>query len=373
VKIWSAKVELVFSLIRSGVLSSDQIKEYVRQQIPSGHMKRREEDPKQLEQVIDAYMQEKVALGKWSEKTIVESRAQLGLFLRVAGNVYVKNIDRQLMVNYLETLKQLPAGMTLKPAYRGKTIAQILSMPDVKPMSATTVNKYLERAGALLIWCMRQEYIDRNPARGLSIAKSVKEDQERKAYSGTDLKKLMATLGPVTKSKPERFWVPLIAMYSGLRLNEICQLYVEDVKKVEGILCFDINDAKDKCIKVLSSKRLVPAHPRLLELGFEEYVGMHKADGSERLWPNLQGGRDGYGHAFSKWYGRFNRKHITQDPKKVFHSFRHTVADTLKQKGVPEGVIAEILGHANGSITTGRYGKRFRPGVLLEALKKLDY
>lgn len=45
----------------------------------------------------------------------------------------------------------------------------------------------------------------------------------------------------------------------------------------------------------------------------------------------------------------------------------------LKQKGVPEGVIAEILGHANQSIATGRYGKRFRPRVLLEALEKLSY
>jgi integrase len=88
---------------------------------------------------------------------------------------------------------------------------------------------------------------------------------------------------------------------------------------------------------------------------------------------NLNRKRDGYGHDFSKWYQRHNRKHVTQDPKKVFHSFRHLVADTLKQKGVAEGIIAEILGHANHSITTGRYGKRYRPSVLLEALEQLNY
>jgi integrase len=49
------------------------------------------------------------------------------------------------------------------------------------------------------------------------------------------------------------------------------------------------------------------------------------------------------------------------------------VADTLKQKGVAEGIISEILGHANQSISTGRYGKRYRPSVLLEALIRLDY
>jgi integrase len=98
------------------------------------------------------------------------------------------------------------------------------------------------------------------------------------------------------------------------------------------------------------------------------------AVGAVKLWENLEPNKYGYwGKKIGNWYGRFNRKHITQDPKKVFHSFRHTVADTLKQKGVPEGVIAEILGHANQSITTGRYGKRYRPAILLESLEKLDF
>jgi integrase len=52
---------------------------------------------------------------------------------------------------------------------------------------------------------------------------------------------------------------------------------------------------------------------------------------------------------------------------------RHTVADTLKQAGVPEVVISEILGHTHSSITSGRYGKRYQPKVLLDALMKLDY
>jgi integrase len=81
----------------------------------------------------------------------------------------------------------------------------------------------------------------------------------------------------------------------------------------------------------------------------------------------------GYTNSFGKWYQRFNREHVTDDPKKVFHSIRHTVANTLKQRGVSESLIAELLGHAHKSITSGRYGKRYRPKVLLEALNLLDY
>jgi integrase len=74
-----------------------------------------------------------------------------------------------------------------------------------------------------------------------------------------------------------------------------------------------------------------------------------------------------------KWYQRFNRQYVSNDPKKVFHSMRHTVADMMKQKGVSEAVIAEIIGHAHASITRGRYGKRYQPKVLLEAMMQLEY
>jgi len=64
---------------------------------------------------------------------------------------------------------------------------------------------------------------------------------------------------------------------------------------------------------------------------------------------------------------------VTLNPKRVFHSFRHSLADRLKQSGVQETLIAEILGHTIESVTMGRYGKRYQPKVLLEALEKLDY
>jgi integrase len=59
---------------------------------------------------------------------------------------------------------------------------------------------------------------------------------------------------------------------------------------------------------------------------------------------------------------------------KEFYSMRHTVTDTLKQAGELETVIAELVGHStSGSMTMGRYGKRYQPKVLLEALVQLDY
>lgn len=116
-----------------------------------------------------------------------------------------------------------------------------------------------------------------------------------------------------------------------------------------------------------------PVHPVLVQLGFMKYVASIRKQGRARLWENLLLGRDGHSQHFGRWYQRFNRNHITQDEKKVFHSFRHLVANTLKQAGVHETIAAEILGQENPNVTYGRYGKSYKPAPLLEALQKLEY
>ena len=57
----------------------------------------------------------------------------------------------------------------------------------------------------------------------------------------------------------------------------------------------------------------------------------------------------------------------------MVHCFRHTFINNLKQSGVIEQRIAEIVGHTTGSIDMERYGKAYNPKVLLDTLEKLDY
>lgn len=53
-------------------------------------------------------------------------------------------------------------------------------------------------------------------------------------------------------------------------------------------------------------------------------------------------------------------------------SFRHSVADHLKQKGVTEALIGGILGHTTGGITINRYGKDFKPSVLKPVIEQIE-
>ena len=174
----------------------------------------------------------------------------------------------------------------------------------------------------------------------------------------------------------------MLGLYTGARLNELCQLHLSDVKPVDGVLVFDINDRDDheahpKRLKNPASERLIPIHSRLIKLGFLDFLNRQKDANNIRVFPELKWNEaEGYGRNVGRWFNEQYLRRVAgiKDKKKSFHSFRHTVANHLKQKGVAESYIGELLGHSPGSITMGRYGKVFQPRVLLdEAIQRLIF
>ncbi len=162
-------------------------------------------------------------------------------------------------------------------------------------------------------------------------------------------------------------------MLSGARLTEICQLYTDDIKLIDDIYCFDFNDDGDKKLKNSPSKRQVVVHPLLIELGLIKHLEQCQNRGDKRLWMGIKRGRDGYGTYFSRIYKTFNNEFITKDPKKTFHSFRHTAINDMKQAEVNDTLISEIAGHKVEGMAMGRYGKKYKPETQLEALKVLGH
>ena len=316
----------------------------------------------------------------WGAKTKVNVQAVFELFVEVCGEgADIQGFTHQKLLDFRDdVLTKMPPNRGKVARYRGKRYDEILAMKGVVPMSPATVRKYLTWLSTFFKWSTKHDYVVKNPAEGLIPAKPKHSpSDERDPFSQAELAKMIAALAPLRQgqpARPERFWIPLIGIYSGMRLNEICQLYCDDVKQVQGIWCLDINQkTKDKMLKSEAAVRTVPVHPKLIELGLLDHVKAMRSKGEKRLWPNLKHRRDGYGQDFSRWFGVFNDRNVANDPKKVFHSFRHNFTDTLKQSGVQEVAIAELVGHENPSITTGRYGKRLQPKPLLDVLEKLDY
>lgn len=373
-KLAASQMELkalqAYALLRYGSLPDDIVKMLVEGVMPQV----RKPIPltskgKVLSEVIVTYTAEKQS--GWTDKTKLEVSGVFKLLVDILGDVEITTITRPTLIELRSALLRVPPNFYKKNP--GKSVKGALASDTEPSISIKSVNKHVARIGSLLKYCNEQGMIPNNPATGLQIAEKQRADQERNVYSLGDIKNIVANL-PRAVDAPERYWIPLIGLYSGLRLNEICQLHVEDVISVDGHWCFDINDAGDKRLKNDASTRVIPIHPNLIDLGLIRYYEGLKVANQPRLWMNLAHiHMHGYTNSIGKWYQRYNREYVTEDPKKVFHSMRHTVADILKQKGVAEALIAEILGHAHASITSGRYGKRYQPKVLLEAMMQLDY
>lgn len=220
---------------------------------------------------------------------------------------------------------------------------------------------------------IRHGYLQQNHSEGMLLKQDKAPDEQRKVYENDDLKRIVETL-PQSSRCPWQYWVPLIAMHSGMRREEICQLRGCDIVSVDNIWCFRIMaDSKAGLkVKTESSSRIVPIHPYLISEGLLDFTA-DKLPVSN-LWGFKRYKLTGdFGAKFGTWYSDFNREHITKDPLKCFHSFRYTFANHLKQIGVQEGLISELVGHSSDSITMSRYGKRFKAEVLLEVIQKIDY
>jgi integrase len=333
----------------------------------------------------------------WTEKTEAEYTAILTLFIAIVGDLPMVALNAQTILHFRNVVGRLPANMNKLKQYKDKSIETILAMPDLKPMSRTTANKYIIRVSQLLKWAFELDYIHKNFAENKTLPSEKRPDQQRDAFTTEDIQTIFHNdeyRNPIFKGRDReayQYWLPLMGLFSGARIEELCQLQLADVRQQDGVWILDITDEMieqkiksemskastledEKKLKTNAAKRIVPIHKTLLEFGFLEFVARQKGRGVSRLFPELSKGRDGYSQIPSKWFGRFLDRRGISDPGKVFHSFRHTVADYFKQHLVPVEIVREIIGHdRSDDVTFGRYGKAYKSHVLKEFIDQLDF
>ena len=319
-----------------------------------------DEKSEAIQQVAEAFWKEKEP--DWKDRTVTEYRTCKEHLLSFLGpDKPIHTVDYTMARSYKRSLIE-------KTNKRGE------------PLSKRRVNIYLGFASQLFNYAEKNHYIDNNPFKGLQISeKKTRVDEIRDVFDSEDLKRLFCEskeYAQDTHKHPHNFWVPILGLYTGCRLEELCQLYVSDVKHIDGIWCLSIEEDKpDKSVKT-GEKRVVPLHPLIVDdLNFIGYV-KSLPDQEGRVFPKLKRINHRYGHKLGDWFGKFKKRcGIVAPPrKKSFHSFRHTVINYLKQHDIPEQYIAEFVGHSTQSITMGRYGKRYEPVKLLEnVVMKLNY
>lgn len=306
-----------------------------------------------------------------SIKTLDDKQAVVNLLILVVGDLNVSDYSNKDINEFRDTVLQLPplAMRTIKqnPSIKLSDLMESKS----KKISITTYNNYIKNISTIFEYALSQGMICKNPFSSAKIKQKRKQSSYRDVFSKDDLDKIF---GEILLCESWKFWIPLLGYYGAFRLNEICQLYKNDVKFVNSIPCIHVQETMpDQKIKTISSERLVPIHNDLINLGFLDFV--NKIDNNTRLFDLRWTDKHGYSATPSKWFSRLRKKVDINDcgnGHKDFHSFRHTVANMLKQKGVSENEIGGLLGHATGGITNNRYGKDYDPKFLLSSLHKID-
>lgn len=326
------------------------------------------------------------------ETTVNSYEVSARLFVEIVGDKPLTELNHKDRNRYDELIVKIPRNRQKMPETRGKSVMDMIAIPNLQLMSPSTVKDEGLRANLFLEWVFHHEGMSR-PFILLERYKVDKSDvKKRRLYSDDELRTVFSPVNLMSDRRPSpfKFWAPLIALHSGARQDEIAQLGLSDIVTIEGVACFDITSIDDatetgaqraiaKRVKTEAGKRIVPIHSRLIELGLLDYVSALRASGHELLFPDLAHAAIKYGALVSKWFGRYCDKLGLTDPALTFHSFRHQVITQLTKQTVQRELRMVLCGHA------GDEGKKdvhddyvhlagmFSIAKKAEAIEKLDF
>ena len=249
--------------------------------------------------------------------------------------------------------------------------------------SPATVNKGRGILAAIFSTAEKNGKLEKNPFLGMEKLPVLKGEVER-PYNIEELQTIFNSPIYTKGQRPKRFqgdsayWIPLLALHSGARLNELGQIFIEDLGIEDSINFYMIRPDSSTGRTVKDSKRRrVPIHPELIKMGFLAYVEKIKSEGQVQLFPELKVTReDGkLADKWGAWWSSYVRKelNITRIPQPT-HGFRHTFIAHGRRCKVDAEHRRIIEGHAPTTVEFKAYGDSLFPlEPLYEELQKLNF
>ncbi|WP_082036714.1 site-specific integrase [Paramagnetospirillum magnetotacticum] len=325
--------------------------------------------------LVEPFISEKTTRAKVSTKTQDDYRASLRLFLQVVGaDRPVAAITDEEVVKFKEMLLQCPTNFRkrLKTDNLEEAIRRNSALPENKRLDCLdgkTINeKYLSNIKTFFTWAKANKKVKESPAIGVRAEQPARDvSDERDPFNLDDMRVIFGA--PIftgcrsahfrhepgdLRLNDHHFWTPLIAAFSGCRMNEIGQLTKADIVQLNDMPHFLITNADDDHkVKTRAGKRYIPVHGELIALGFLDFVNSIK---SGRLFPEWEMGQDGYySSSFSKKFSRFLKSIGIKTDKKSFHSFRHSFKDAMRAARLDGPTQDLFMGHEDSTVQR-RYG-----------------
>jgi integrase len=292
----------------------------------------------------------KTQSGLKDSNTEQQKRATFSLFAGYWQDRTIRGVGRPDAARFMDALRHLDGSWARSPAARAMTwddLQRIYGGRD-KGLSDATRNRHAATLQTLWEWASERGYAEgRNPFTGHRAR--LRAGVNVKGYRPWEPEELTRLFTPGPKRSDLRD-VMLVALFSGMRLDEIAGLTWGDVREVEGVPVIDIRDAKTP-----AGERLVPIHPAIQGL----FVNSDEKAARDRRWPgfNPEGPGKKAGADAGREFTRFKQALGFTDRAKAFHSFRKNAVAQWEAASIPETEVAQIVGHEKKGITFGVYGQ----------------
>lgn len=296
-------------------------------------------------------------------------KAVLRQFVEIVSNKPILQITNFDIEKYQRTINKIP-----RRRYIGKlkdlTLEEVLKLkrPTLAP---GTIKNHTTIVKSFFIFLKQKGLITEDLSTHFERVHVPESQQGYHRYSNEELKEIFSAHNFLTETKNfcYRYWIPIIGVFTGARLEDICRLHCDDIKVHNSTHCFYFNFPKDDHSnpgKNDAAKRIVPIHSQILELGFLEYVNMVKEKGYHRIFPELtplkdkETGNITYKKKMSDWFPKYltkiGLKKTNEDKNRCFHSFRKNVAGVFANSKIQyDHICNAYCGWTEGSIMRNVY------------------
>lgn len=329
-----------------------------------------------------------------------QRKAGLMLFAEFMGDLPLSEIDGDVLRAFRDgPLKTIPGRVNTLP----KTIKRDTMKATIEALAADgrdwpllsgdMQHERMQWLTRLFAWMHLKGYLSVNPAASLRgetgltkaeriAAKQADDDEDegnREPFTAQQLKTIFSQMhfamghGAHVKLPSIwygfEYWLPLLGLYCGLRIKEVSQLHLTDVRLSDDVWVLDINRrTRDKSLKNEQAQRIIPLHPELIRLGFLSYCDCLRDKNFYRVFPELT-----YSKSNAKYGKEPGRKMsamlknlgMPRDGTLVFHCLRHNANNALARvsasvvpgadENLKKFIRYRIMGHEVGDDVNARH------------------
>jgi integrase len=289
--------------------------------------------------------------GRWSRFI-----GPLRLFMGVVGNKPLHAIGESDTDAFLQVLRHYPARAAQLRSYRLLSVAEAVDKArrlGDPPLSPEARQSYVQGLRAYFRWATQQHGLRPDLlAHACVLDRSIAKPPRSRPFTEAELATVLSAEHVADFRTPYHYWLPLLALYHGLRLGEAAQLYVADIYLDGETPLLEVCDDRDgQVLRHPLARRWIHIHPQLMALGFDTFVNQCKRWGRVTLFPDTSWAECGPGNQPGAWFRRLCRR-CELNRQVSFDSLRLTFAERAGHARISKGRLTRWLGHPATRETT---------------------